>query len=136
MALYPWGSWTPSIESSQQYSIAQNTVLLDIWWKMLIKFSKQIGNSQVKMTERWIQDHAKHLRWSFFCKSLLGEEACSKSCQTSKIELFVKIVKSKKLLTIFVKTSILDVWQGSEYASEKPSKVTDVSFSNQFEYQR
>ena len=38
--------------------------------------------------------------------------------------------------TIFVKTSILDVWQGSEYASELASKVTDVSFLNQFEYQR
>ena len=30
----------------------------------------------------------------------------------------------------------LDVWQGSEYASELASKVKDVSFSNQFEYQR
>ena len=25
-----------------------NTVLLDIWWNMLIKFSKQIGNSLAK----------------------------------------------------------------------------------------
>ena len=38
--------------------------------------------------------------------------------------------------TIFSKTFILDIWQGSEYASELASKVKDVSFSNQFEYQR
>ena len=38
--------------------------------------------------------------------------------------------------TIFVKTSILDVWQDSEYASELASKVKDVPFLNQFEYQR
>ena len=38
--------------------------------------------------------------------------------------------------TICVKTFILDVWKGSEYASELASKVKHVSFSNQFEYQR
>ena len=52
------------------------------------------------------------------------------------MELFAKIVKNEKPFTIFVKTSILDVWQGSEYASELASKVKDVSFLNQFEYQR
>ena len=31
------------------------------------------------------------------------------------------------------KTSIFDVWQGSEYASELATKVKDVSFLNQFE---
>ena len=34
------------------------------------------------------------------------------------------------------KPSILDVWQVSEYASEFASKVKDVSYLNQFEYQR
>ena len=52
------------------------------------------------------------------------------------MELFAKIVKNEKPFTIFVKTSILDVWQGSEYASELASKVTDVLFLKQFEYQR
>ena len=51
------------------------------------------------------------------------------------MELFVSIVKKEKPYTIFVKTSILDVWQGSEYASDLASKVPDVSFLNQFEYQ-
>ena len=53
------------------------------------------------------------------------------------MEVFAKIVKNEKPLTIFVKISILDVWQGSECASELASKVTDmISFLNQFEYQR
>ena len=51
------------------------------------------------------------------------------------MELFVSIVKKEKPYTIFVKTSILDVWQGSEYASDLAFKVPDVSFLNQFEYQ-
>ena len=64
---------------------------------------------------------------------LLGN---SEFCQTSKTELFAKIVKNEKPFTIFVKTSVLDVTQGSEYASELASEVTDVSFLNQFECQR
>ena len=38
--------------------------------------------------------------------------------------------------TICAKTYILDVWQGSEYASELAFKVKDVWSSNQFEYQK
>ena len=33
------------------------------------------------------------------------------------MECFVKIVNGFKLLTVFPKPFILDVWQGSEYAS-------------------
>ena len=51
------------------------------------------------------------------------------------MELFAKIVKKEKPFTIFVQTSILDIWQGSEYASELASKVKDLSFLKQFEYQ-
>ena len=39
------------------------------------------------------------------------------------MEVFAKIVKNEKPLTIFVKISVLDVWQGSECASELASKV-------------
>ena len=46
-------------------------------------------------------------------------EAYSEPCQTSKIESFAKIVNGFMPLTIFAKRSILDVWQGSEYASGK-----------------
>ena len=44
------------------------------------------------------------------------------------------IVKNEKPFTNFAKTYILDVLHGSEYVSEMASKVTDVSFSNQFKY--
>ena len=52
------------------------------------------------------------------------------------MELFAKIVKNQKPFTIFAKTTILDVWQGSEYASELAFKVKDALFLNQFKYQR
>ena len=39
-------------------------------------------------------------------------------CQTSRIDLLEQIVDSFELLTILAITSILDVWQGSEYVSE------------------
>ena len=45
------------------------------------------------------------------------------------------MVKNEKF-TISVKNLILDVWQSSGYAFELASKVTDVSFFKQFEYQR
>ena len=37
--------------------------------------------------------------------------------QTSTMEHFVKIINSLKPLIIFIKSSILDVWLGSEYTS-------------------
>ena len=43
------------------------------------------------------------------------EHTCTELCQISKIKCFAHIVNP---LTIFGKHSILDVWQGSEYASE------------------
>ena len=82
---------------------------------MLIKFSKQIGNSYAK---------------------IINTKVHSKPCQTAEMELFAKIVKNEKPFTIFAKTSILDVWQGSEYASELASKVKAVSVLNQFKYQK
>ena len=52
------------------------------------------------------------------------------------MELFAKIVKNQKPYTICAKTSILDVWEGSQYNAELASKVKDVSFLNQFEDKR
>ena len=52
------------------------------------------------------------------------------------MEVFAKIIKNEKPFSIFAKSSILNVWQGIEYASELASKVKDVSFLNQFKYQR
>ena len=71
---------------------------------------------------------------AFCTKSLLASKANLQSYKTSKMELFAKIVK-KKPLTISGRTSISDVWSGSEYASVLALKVKDVSFLNQCEYQ-
>ena len=44
-------------------------------------------------------------------------EAYLEPCQTSKMELFAKIVNDWKPLSIFAKRSILEFWPGSEYSS-------------------
>ena len=38
--------------------------------------------------------------------------------------------------TICAQTFTLDIWKGPEYDSELASKIKDVSFLNQFQYQR
>ena len=69
---------------------AHNTV-------MLIKFSKQIANSFAKIINGY-KGEFKTLSniwdWAFSTKSLLALEVNSESCQTSKMELFAKIVKN------------------------------------------
>ena len=50
-----------------------------------------------------------------------NSEAYSEPCQTSKMEVFTKIGNDFSFLTIFVKSSILDIHQDSEFPSE-PSK--------------
>ena len=47
-----------------------------------------------------------------------NSEAYSKPCQTSKMEVFAKIMNGFSFLVIFAKSSILDVQQYSELASE------------------
>ena len=46
-----------------------------------------------------------------------NKEKYSELCQIFKMESFAKIVNGFQSLTIFAKRYILDVWQGSEYAS-------------------
>ena len=48
----------------------------------------------------------------------LNSEAYSEPSQKSKMKLSAKIATGFQLLTIFVKSFILDVLPGSEYASE------------------
>ena len=59
-----------------------------------------------------------------------ASEADLEPSQTSKMEILAHIVKSWKLLTIFAKNSILDIWLGFEYASicthyTKQKKITN-----------
>ena len=53
-------------------------------------------------------------------------DAYSEPCQTSKIKLLPKIVNGFWPLNIFTKNFILDVWQGSDYASIIFSKVAGL----------
>ena len=46
------------------------------------------------------------------------------------MELFVKIVNGLQLLTSFVKSNILDPWQGSEY----PLKYNETQWSFTFRF--
>ena len=66
-----------------------------------------------------------------FPQFITGFRGKLKILPTFKMELFAKIVKNEKPFTIFVKTSILDVWQVSENVSELASNVKDVSILNQ-----
>ena len=50
-------------------------------------------------------------------------EAHSEPCQVSKMEYFVKIVKSWKSLTMFAKSFISDIRQGFKYSSVTHSSV-------------
>ena len=55
---------------------------------------------------------------------MLISETYSEPCETSKVEFFAKIVNGLESLTIFVKNSILGIWQGSEYGSRSIVPVT------------
>ena len=53
-----------------------------------------------------------------FLRAIFYEtETYSELCQTSKMNSFTKTVNDFQPITIFSKSSILDVWQRSEYAS-------------------
>ena len=107
-----------------------------IWWNILIKFRKQIEDSFAKIINIKVNSKpCQTLWWSFFWKSLLASMANSEPCHTSKMELFAKNSQKRKAVHYSAKTSILDVWQVSEYASKLASKVKDASFLNQFKHQ-
>ena len=50
-------------------------------------------------------------------KTLKNLQKSSEPWQTPKMKLFTKIVNSFQLITIFAKSTIIDVWQYSEYSS-------------------
>ena len=57
---------------------------------------------------------------SNFIKFLIAvewhQEAYSEPCRKSKLKLFTEIVNGLQPLTIVAKSSVLDIWQGSECA--------------------
>ena len=65
-----------------------------------------------------VQAIASSVFFSFLSSTFLRlSNAYLESCQKSKIKRFVKILIGWNLLTLFAKSSILDAWQGCEYAS-------------------
>ena len=58
------------------------------------------------------------MRWNLVREAVTGFIGELRILPTSKMELYAFCAKA----------SILDVWQGCEYASELASKVKDVSF--------
>ena len=75
-----------NIKSHVDFTV-DNTVLLAI-----IKFSKEMANAFARIQIQ-IKNPVKYLRWSFFPK-LLALVENSKSCQTSEMKVFAKIVKN------------------------------------------
>ena len=61
-----------------------------------------------------------------------SSEAYSEPCPTSKMELFVKTVHGWQPLIIFAKSSILQVWQGAEYASPRANFHASSFYLNPF----
>ena len=53
-------------------------------------------------------------RWNVKIGNSSVTEVYSEPCQISKMELYAQIVNGFQPLTIIEKSSILDVWQGSE----------------------
>ena len=61
-------------------------------------------------------------------------DAYSEPCQTSKMGHFAEMVNDWKLLRNFAKRSILDIWQGSEFASA--INLWDLSVSEKISDQK
>ena len=59
-----------------------------------------------------------------------SSHAYSETCQTLKMKFFTKIVNGFQTLTIFAKSSIVNIWQGSEYVSGY-SQEELISFRSQ-----
>ena len=64
---------------------------------------------------------------SFYQRSAWYTKASLGPRQTSKMKLFEKIVDGFQLITNFWKSSILDIWQGSEYGAVLDEKVGQLS---------
>ena len=74
----------------------------------------------VRMREN--MDQKKLRVWKLFRQCVvIYPIASSESSQTSEIEFFAKIVYSWKPWTIFAKSSMLNVWLGSEFVYVQPS---------------
>ena len=74
-------------------------------WRSFVEMVKSSIACETKERGSW----QRVKKWS-------GSEAFSELCQAFKMEHFKKTVDGFHLLTVFVKRSILYIWQSSEYA--------------------
>ena len=91
-------------------------------------FSRQLFLQKDSLTDFWqgpkyvsglVETKLRQLKTYVICiSSFFISFFRLQTCQISKKELFSNIVWGWKPLTIFEKSFILDVWHGSEYASE------------------
>ena len=98
---------------------------IDVLNAGLIEFQINITSkttTSIKMSIWHIQTNNWHYNLIFLfltlSKWLPIAEAYAEPCKTSKMEFSAKIVNGIQPLTIFAKSSVLEVWQGSEYDSE------------------
>ena len=106
---------------------AFNILFVAWWWNTLYL----IGGSKWKKSKTWEERRNRYESYHSWAAALmvwkvidflhliknimLTPESHSEPSQTSKVELFVKIVNSSKSLIVFARSSILDDWFGSEY---------------------
>ena len=102
--------------------------LFDTWWNMLIKFSKQIRNSSAKIDTKVSSKPRQTSEMELFLQVATGFRGDLRIL--SNIYAFCKNSQKRKAVhfTIFAKSSILDVWQGSDKTSEFVLKVRAVLF--------
>ena len=88
----------------------------DIWWNMVIKFTKQIGITFANIINRKVNSKpCQTADIGFFRKSLLASEANLESCHRSKIQLL-----RFKSFIIFARISILNVWNHHHFFIQIP----------------
>ena len=82
----------------------------NIWRNILIKFSKQIGNSFPKIIKTKVNPKpCQTSEMRLFPQAVTGFRSELRILPTSKMELFAKIIKNEKLFNIFAKIFIFDV---------------------------
>ena len=65
-------------------------------------------------------------RMPYYRRNVQNLDAHSEPSETSRMEVFAKMVSNWMLLTIFIKSSMLDVWLGSEYACKSQLKLSSM----------
>ena len=99
------------------------------WYDLqMIYVSRVFHISSTSKTLFWTSLFLNKIHTSSMFKTY--PEAYLDACQTSKMERFAKIVNGWIPFTIFAKCSILDVWQGSEYAPPYQSPGYLKTFAN------